>query len=293
MDAIPAEGQQPEADPATILTHALDAVPHRIVACSGGVDSLLLADLAHSLAPETTIVAHSVTPAVPEAATERVRRVAGDLGWNLEVITSPEFDDERYLTNPVNRCYFCKTNLYDEIERISQALTVPRGTHHRWTVLSGANVDDLGEYRPGLTAAGEHGVRHPYVEAGFDKPAIRALARVRSRAWHDLAAAPCLASRLYTGTRVTPSLVRAVDRGESLLRERLGLEVVRCRIDITEVRIEVGAPTSSGLNPSLLEETLTTMRDVAPELTGIVVDPEPYAPGRSFVQIASTGSLTL
>ncbi len=269
------------------LADRLTDVPHRIVACSGGVDSLLLADLAHAAAPAATIIAHSVTPAVPESATARVREAASDLGWRLEVITSPEFADDRYLANPVDRCYFCKSNLYAEIERISAELGDGSAQPERWTILSGANTDDLGEYRPGLTAAGEHAVRHPYVEAGLGKTHIRALAAQRGRGWHDLPAAPCLASRLYTGTRVTPSLVRAVDRGEELLRHRLGLGVVRARVAQTQVRVEVTAAERDLLDEDTLSEVLQTMREAAPQLESIVLDPDDYRPGRSFVSIVA------
>ncbi len=131
------------------LADALADHPRRIIACSGGVDSLLLADLAHQAAPDTTVIAHSVTPAVPRAATERVRRTAHALGWQLRLVESAELSDDRYLANPVDRCFFCKTNLYDELERIAAHLA---GANDGWTLMSGANVDDLGEYRPGLLA---------------------------------------------------------------------------------------------------------------------------------------------
>ena len=162
----------------TSLVRLLDALadhPRRIIACSGGVDSLLLADVAHQAAPGTTIVAHSVTPAVPRAATERVRRTADALGWQLRLVESAELSDDRYLTNPVDRCFFCKTNLYDELDRIVSDLEPDAS----WTLMSGANVDDLGEYRPGLLAAADHHVRHPFVEAGH-RQARHPLARRRT-----------------------------------------------------------------------------------------------------------------
>lgn len=265
------------------LAAALAHSPRRVIACSGGVDSLLLADVAHELRPCTTLVAHSVSPAVPPSATERVRQVAADLGWRLELVESHEFEDPRYRANPRNRCYFCKSHLYTELDRIS-AVALRRGPG--WTVMSGANADDLGEYRPGLVAAAEHGVRHPFVEAHMAKAHIRALARSRGRSWHDLPAAPCLASRLYTGTAVTAERLRAVDRGERMLRERAGLEVVRCRIDGDDVLVEVNADARSQLSPALLDEILGVMRSEAPGLCSITLDEAPYAPGRAFVVLS-------
>ena len=270
------------------LLDALADHPRRIVACSGGVDSLLLADVAHQAAPATTLVAHSVTPAVPRAATERVRRTAAALGWQLRLVESAELSDDRYLANPVDRCFFCKTNLYDELDRISVSISGDlAGANGGWTLMSGANVDDLGEYRPGLVAAAEHHVRHPYVEAGLGKPDIRALAAARARDWHDLPAAPCLASRLYTGTPVTPGLLRAVEEGEITARRLTGLEVLRCRVRDTEVVVEVPVDDRASVTTAVLDAVLAAMRPHARRLSSIGLDPEPYAPGRAFVRLST------
>ncbi|MEM1335113.1 MAG: ATPase, partial [Actinomycetota bacterium] len=195
------------------LQAALTTVPDRVVACSGGIDSLVLATVAVS-EPGSTRVAHTATPAVPGDATARVVDHAARGGWRLDVIRSGEFDDDRYLSNPTERCYFCKSNLYDAIQALLDTADVPSCT----AVLSGANTDDLGEYRPGLDAAAERAVRHPFVEAGIGKAEIRSIARLLGMAEADLPASPCLASRLYTGTRVTAARLRAVEAGEALLR---------------------------------------------------------------------------
>ncbi len=272
--------QQPAFD---ALAAALERSPRRVIACSGGVDSLLLADVAHELRPETTVIAHSVSPAVPPSATRRVRQAAADLGWRLELVDSHEFEDPRYLANPRDRCYFCKSHLYTELDRVG---ATARGRAGGWTLMSGANVDDLVEYRPGLVAAREHEVVHPFVEAQLTKADIRAMARGRGRCWHDLPAAPCLASRLYTGTAVRAALLRAIDRGEEMLRERTGAGVVRCRINGDDVLVETCAEARSRFTPALLTETLGRMRGEAAGLRSIALDPSPYAPGRAFVAIS-------
>jgi uncharacterized protein len=263
------------------LAVALERSPRRIIACSGGVDSLLLADIAHEMRPRTTIVTHSVTPAVPPSATRRVRQVAEELGWRLKLVESREFDDPDYLANPTNRCYFCKSNLYSELDRIVQDATS--------TVMSGANTDDLGEFRPGLIAAREHQVRHPFVEAGLSKSDIRALALERGRPWHTLPAAPCLASRLYTGTAVQAGTLRAVDAGEELLRKLTNVDVVRCRIKGDDVIVEVGAEARDDITPEVLSQVLRTMRRESPGLESITLDDVPYAPGRAFVTLSRPG----
>lgn len=257
------------------LRDLLAGLPERAVACSGGVDSLTLAAVAHR-APGATLVLHSVTPAVPAAATARVLAAAEAEGWDLRLVRSGEFDDPRYLANPVDRCHTCKSHLYDAMADVVTAVD------GRLALLSGANVDDLGEYRPGLRAAAERGVRHPWVEVGATKADVRALARELGLDCADLPAAPCLASRLYTGTAVTPARLHAVEVGEALLTERTGARVVRCRIRDDDVRIEVPDADRARVTADVVAAVLAAMRTVEPALRTAELDPQPYRPGRAF-----------
>ncbi len=210
------------------------------IAVSGGVDSMTLATFAHRLAVAPVSMIHAVSPAVPPAATERVRRRAAADGWDLIVTGAGEFDDPRYRNNPVDRCYFCKTNLYDRIRSLS--------SH---PIASGANLDDLGDYRPGLLAASERAVVHPYIEAGMDKAAVRTLARaLGADDVAELPAQPCLASRVETGIAIDAADLAFVDKVETTLARALPpAATVRCRITHAGVAIEVGdeAATTAGL----------------------------------------------
>jgi uncharacterized protein len=150
-------------------------------------------------------------------------------------------------------------------------------------LLSGANVDDLGEYRPGLDAASENGVRHPWIEAGLGKADIRAIARELELPFAALPASPCLASRLYTGTRVTAERLRAVERGEALIRARTGVEVVRCRIRERELTIEVLDADRHRIGQALADEVLALARETEPALAAARLDERSYRPGRAFV----------
>lgn len=265
------------------LHHVLDEIGPRIIACSGGIDSLLLATVAHRRNPAATAVAHTVTPAVPSDGTARVVASARREGWRLELVRSTEFDDERYLSNPTDRCYFCKTNLYDAIDEVR--------THARAAnaavVLSGANVDDLGDYRPGLRAADEHDVRHPYVEADIGKEAIRAIARSIGLEEAELPASPCLASRLYTGTRVTPGRLRAIEIGEAIVRGH-GAPIVRCRIRDDRVTIEVPDEDRSVVTESVVLDVSAAMRAVESSITSVALDHHPYRAGRAVIQVHAT-----
>jgi pyridinium-3,5-biscarboxylic acid mononucleotide sulfurtransferase len=247
------------------------------VAVSGGVDSLTLATLAHRRAPGTALMVHAVSPAVPEEATARVRSEAAREGWALRVIEAGEFADPAYRANPVNRCFFCKTNLYGAVRRVTDR-----------RILSGANRDDLGEYRPGLDAAREHGVRHPYVEAGFDKAAVRALARALGLgSVADLPAAPCLSSRVETGIAIEPetlSFIHAVERlvGGALAPGGAG-RAVRCRVRAEGVVVELDPESLAALGPERRAVLGAGIRDIAPARLAGPVRFAPYRVGSAFL----------
>jgi uncharacterized protein len=264
--------------PLARLQRTLTDVPSRIVACSGGIDSLVLATVAHRAGPDQTVIAHTVTPAVPTDATAKVVAYAAREGWQLELVRSDEFDDERYLANPTDRCYYCKSHLYDAIAELSSIVCDA-------TIISGANVDDLGEYRPGLRAAEQRGVRHPYIEATLGKADVRAIARRLALPDADLPASPCLASRLYTGTRVTAERLHAVEAGESVLRQLAAVEVVRCRVRGDEVLVEIADLDRSKVTGAVLDAVAGVMTAISPTLVTVALDARPYRAGRAFLQV--------
>ena len=262
------------------LQSFLAKVPQRVIACSGGIDSMLLATLAHRHSSAATIVAHAVSPAVPSEASKRVREWAEQEGWNLVIVESGEFEDENYLNNPVNRCYYCKTNLYRALHDIADELTADQ------TIMSGANVDDLGEYRPGLIAATENAVRHPYIECDVDKNGIRKVARYINLPFSDIPASPCLASRLYTGTTVTAARLGAVESGEAAIRTLTGIAVVRCRVRGEKMCVEVSDADREKITPELLAKLCGVVRGHKAGLNEVSLDPQPYHPGRAFIASA-------
>lgn len=199
------------------------------VAVSGGVDSLTLAAAAYDVFGATFVAFHAVSPAVPPRATHRVQRIAKQSKWPLTIVDAGEFGDERYLANNTDRCYHCKSSLY---ERIAGSTDLQ--------IVSGANTDDLSDFRPGLTAADEHDVRHPFVEAGIGKDGIRAIARqVGLGSVAELPAAPCLSSRLQTGITVTPDRLRFIDEVEEYAKDLLSPKTVRCRVMAEQIEIQL------------------------------------------------------
>ena len=222
------------------------------VAVSGGVDSMTLATAAHRSIGVRSSVFHAVSPAVPVEATRRVRDLAEAEGWRLRIIDAGEFSEPRYRSNPVNRCYFCKKNLYGTIARMTQD-----------QIVSGTNVDDLGDYRPGLDAASEHGVRHPFVEAGISKVQIRMLARALGLPEIAvLPASPCLSSRVETRIPIEPSVLRAIDKAEQIVAATTSAATVRCRVRATGIVLELDANSLANLSESLKRELGTAVAQI-------------------------------
>ena len=208
------------------------------VAVSGGVDSLTLATVAHRTLPGDVEMFHAVSPAVPKEATDRVRALAAGAGWILTVVDAGEFGDTNYRSNPVNRCFFCKTNLYGALVPLTRA-----------QIVAGTNLDDLGEYRPGLDAAKNHGVRHPFVEAGIDKKTVRGIARdLGLGEVAELPSAPCLSSRIETGIAIDPAMLTLVHAAERLVSKTLSPRTVRCRVRAQGVVIELDEQNLAALD---------------------------------------------
>jgi pyridinium-3,5-biscarboxylic acid mononucleotide sulfurtransferase len=192
-----------------------------VVAFSGGVDSSLVAALAARALGERALAVTAVSPALATGELDGARDVARAIGIRHETITSAELEREGYRANGRDRCYHCKTELYDHLSALA--------ARRRYAaVLSGANADDVGDWRPGLRAAAEHSVIHPLIEAGVGKDAVRRLARELRVPSAEKPASPCLASRIPYGTEVDPAVLAQIDDAELALK-RLGYRVLRVR----------------------------------------------------------------
>jgi uncharacterized protein len=260
------------------LEQALEVLDPVAVAVSGGVDSMTLAVVAHRLLGSRAEMFHAVSAAVPADATARVRDHARAEGWQLRLIEAGEFDDDAYVANPVDRCFFCKRNLYGTITALTDA-----------TVVSGTNTDDLDDYRPGLAAAADAGVRHPYVMAEIDKPAIRAIAdQLGLTDVAELPAAPCLSSRVETGLPIRAESLAAIDQVERDLRAELEPEAVRCRLRAGRVTIELDPDTIDGLSRDTRDRIIA---DVTAAWLRIGIDHpvtiDRYRQGSAFLRVGS------
>jgi len=213
-----------------------------IVAFSGGVDSSLVAAATARVLGERALAVTAVSPALATGELDGARTVAAAVGIAHRTITTDELAREGYRRNGEDRCYHCKSELYDRLAALGAAEAYA-------VVFSGANMDDLGDWRPGLRAAAEHDVRHPLVESGFRKADVRRWASALSIPSADKPAMPCLASRLPYGTLVDPAILAQVDRAELAVRALGYLDLrVRhlgrtARVELAEVDLaRVGSP---------------------------------------------------
>jgi pyridinium-3,5-biscarboxylic acid mononucleotide sulfurtransferase len=258
------------------LDAVLAAIGPAAIAVSGGIDSITLATAAHRLLGARVSMHHATSPAVPQEATTRTRSLAAAQGWSLDVFDAGEFADPAYRANPVNRCFFCKTNLYGAVARRTAR-----------TILSGTNLDDLGDYRPGLQAAKDHAVRHPFVEAGIDKPTVRALAvELGLGCLSELPAAPCLSSRIETGIRIEAVVLAMVHQAETLVSRTVAAAAVRCRVRAEAVVIELDQASLDSLEAPLAERLRQEIGALA-RAAGVTkpVAFAPYRTGSAFLRV--------
>jgi uncharacterized protein len=226
------------------------------VAFSGGVDSTVVAQAAFLALGDATVAVTAVSDSLAEGELEEAEALARRIGIRHKVIRTEEFADPNYLKNGPDRCYFCKSELYGRLSGMLGRLGVD-------VIASGANLDDSGDHRPGMRAAGENGVRHPLQECGLGKEQVRALARAWGLPTWDKPATPCLSSRIAYGESVTPERTRMIDRAEQWLRG-LGLRVVRVRYHQGDMaRVEVPLDDLPRLvDPSTRAAMIRAFRDL-------------------------------
>ncbi len=213
------------------LRSQLGAHPSALVAFSGGVDSTFLLRVARDVLGERCLALTTASPTTPADDLADARALAASMGVAHLIIDTNELRIPGYAENPVDRCRFCKSNLYVICQREAAARAIA-------IVLDGTNLDDLGDHRPGLAAASAHGVRHPLVDAGFTKADVREASRRLDLPTWDRPASPCLSSRFPYGTRITPEGLARVAAAERWLRDR-GFRELRVRFHDALARIEV------------------------------------------------------
>lgn len=224
-----------------------------VVAYSGGTDSTLVAAVAARALGDRSLAITAVSPSLPPGEAEEAHRVAAQLGIVHRTVRTREAEKPDYLANGTDRCYHCKTELYDVLARVAEESDFP-------VVVSGANLDDLGDFRPGLAAAAEHGVRHPLVEVEMSKSDVREAARELAIPTWDKPASACLASRIPFGVTIKVEELSKVGRAEQLLKD-LGFRQCRVRVHDDVARIEVEVSDLGRLaEPAVRERVVQGLR---------------------------------
>jgi len=202
-----------------------------LIAYSGGIDSTLVAKVAFDILGDRAVAVTAESPSLLPEDLEDARIQAAEIGILHKVVQTHELENPNYASNPVNRCYFCKSELHDTLKPLAQAWGYPY-------VIDGVNADDLHDYRPGIQAAKERGARSPLAEIGITKAEVRAIAKYLGLPFWDKPAQPCLSSRFPYGEEITIAKLQRVGRAEVYLR-KLGWQNIRVRSEGDTARIEV------------------------------------------------------
>jgi uncharacterized protein len=241
-----------------------------IVAFSGGVDSAYLAYIANSELGERALAVTGDSASYPTFQRRLADQLVAQFGIRHLMISTREFDDPNYISNPTNRCYYCKSELYAKLSELARE----RGFA---IICDGTNVDDLGDWRPGRKAAQEHGVRSPLVEVGMTKSDIRELSRRAGLPTWNQPASACLSSRIPYGQMVTIKKLSAIDKAEQALRE-LGFRQVRVRHHGEIARIEIAQDEMPrALNVEMAGRILAAVRHLG--FRYVALDLEGYRTG--------------
>ncbi len=202
-----------------------------LIAYSGGVDSTLIAKIAYDVLGDRALAVTAVSPSLLPEELEEARLQAIAIGIPHEEVKTHEMENPNYTSNPVNRCYFCKSELHDTLKPLAKERGYPY-------VVDGVNADDLRDYRPGIQAAQERGVRSPFVEVGVSKAEVRDISQLLGLSSWNKAAQPCLSSRFPYGEEITVAKLQRVGRSEVYLRQ-LGWQNLRVRSAGDTARIEL------------------------------------------------------
>ncbi len=202
-----------------------------LIAYSGGVDSTLVAKIAYDVLGNKALAVTAVSPSLLPEELEDAKIQAATIGIPHQIVETQEMENPNYTSNPVNRCYFCKSELHDTLKPLAKKLGYPY-------VVDGVNADDLKDYRPGIQAAKERGARSPLAEVGVSKLEVRQISQSLGLDWWDKPAQPCLSSRFPYGEEITVAKLQRVGRAEIYLR-KLGWENLRVRSQEDTARIEL------------------------------------------------------
>lgn len=225
------------------LSDGIKKLGSAIIAFSGGIDSVLVLKVAHEVLGDRAIAVTADSPSLPRRELEEAKKIAKEIGAKHMIIETKETENEDYLKNPANRCYYCKTELYIKLKTISKNIGIKN-------ILNGTNLDDIGDYRPGLKAADEHRIISPLKDSKITKNEVRELAKyLKLRNWNK-PSSPCLSSRVPYGQNITIKKLRMIEEAENFLKD-FGISELRVRHFGNKARIEVNEEDKITINSNI------------------------------------------
>ena len=243
-----------------------------LVALSGGVDSALVAYAAYTRLGKSAIAVTADYKTLAQEELEYAKKISSEIGIKHIVIEYNELDNESFVKNDNNRCFYCRSELSEHLLEIAKKF----GSD---IIVDGTNIDDLGDYRPGVLALRENGIRSPLAEAGFSKKMVREAAKSVELSVYDKPSNSCLASRIPWGQSVTAERLARIEMGEKIVKQLTGAKQVRVRDMNGIAKIEVGADELSLLEDNLILQKIKNKLKLI-SFEDVSIDPEGYRPGK-------------
>jgi uncharacterized protein len=241
---------------ATRVLTDLASCDHVMVAFSGGIDSTLVAYLAKLALGENTVAVTANSPSLPTSELQEATKLAGLMGVRHMVVETEELDDPNYVSNPSNRCYFCKKELGEKLIHLARSLG-------QYVIVDGTNAEDLKGHRPGAAALSERDIRRPLADAGMTKKDVRELSKQLGLPNFDKPSMPCLSSRVQYGQIITPDKLHRIEQAEQLIRSLTGVRELRVRDHGNLARIEVGrGERALFFNEELLDRIAAALKEL-------------------------------